>query len=78
MNLLKHQRGSTVALVAAIVFMLQAVVSAWGAGVRIGSARPSDPRTRSVGRATSPTEADVRSYPTLKPQDMNRIKQDVL
>lgn len=30
--------------------------------MRIGSARPSNPRTRSVGRATSPTEADIRSY----------------
>lgn len=30
--------------------------------MRIGSVRPSNPRTRSVGRATSSAEADMRSY----------------
>src|SRR3712207_2476836 len=30
--------------------------------VRIGSAIPSNPRGRSVGRATSTSEADIRSY----------------
>ena len=46
--------------------------------MRIGSARPSNPRTRSVGRATSPTEADIRSYPKspdLKPRRAG-LRQD--
>src|SRR5271157_968475 len=30
--------------------------------MRIGSASPGNPRTRSVGRATSPSGADIRSY----------------
>ena len=30
--------------------------------MRIGSAHPSNPRTRSVGRATPHAEADIRSY----------------
>ena len=30
--------------------------------MRIGSASPSNPRTRSLGRATSPCRADIRSY----------------
>ncbi|WP_419914323.1 TipAS antibiotic-recognition domain-containing protein [Hoeflea sp.] len=30
--------------------------------MRIGSAHPSNPRTCSVGRATSPVETDIRSY----------------
>lgn len=45
--------------------------------MRIGSARPSNPRTRSVGRATSAAEADIRSYeaPALR-QVGHRITGD--
>ncbi|MDH6688355.1 hypothetical protein ABIF38_002962 [Bradyrhizobium japonicum] len=30
--------------------------------MKVGSVRPSNPRTRSVGRATSLEEADIRPY----------------
>jgi hypothetical protein len=46
--------------------------------MRIGSATPSHPQRHSVARATSNTEADIRSYIKAVPQPVTGCRNSVL